>query len=201
MLRLRCDSEILAAAAALWLRLSGQNGMPNISQTTTSGAKTIKTRRKINIFRIELSTEAPTGEEPFAKSSFYLNKTHIFEIGRARQKITIMGDNSKTAQRLPQYTSDFIKSRHTRFWPRKKLAPLCGEMRVNFRAQNQDALLNATTARPKFSKTLFGDHGRRKPTRADMVLFGTEWLRAKPPSQHGWPNYCLRKMHGGGPFV
>ena len=76
--------------------------MPNISQTTTGGAKTIKTHRKINIFRIELSTEAPTGEEPFAKSSFYFNKTHIFEIGRARQKITTMGNNSKTAQRLPQ---------------------------------------------------------------------------------------------------
>ena len=64
--------------------------------------KNIKTHRKITIFRIELSTEAPTGEEPFAKSSFYLNKTHIFEIGRARQQITTMGDNSKTAQRLPQ---------------------------------------------------------------------------------------------------
>ena len=54
--------------------------MPNISQTTTGGAKTIKTHRKINIFKTELSTEAPTGEEPFAKSSFYLNKTHFSEI-------------------------------------------------------------------------------------------------------------------------
>ena len=64
--------------------------------------KTIKTHRKITIFRIELSTEAPTGEEPFAKSSFYLNKTYIFEIGRAHQQITTMGENSKTAQRLLQ---------------------------------------------------------------------------------------------------
>ena len=57
MLHLCIDLEILVAAAAVWLRLSGQNEMPNISQTETCGEQTMKTYRKINIFRIDLSTE------------------------------------------------------------------------------------------------------------------------------------------------
>ena len=77
MLHLCIDSEILAAAAAVWLRLSGQNEMPNNSQTKTYGEKTMKTHSKINIFRIDLSTKGVTREKPFANVSFYLNKTHI----------------------------------------------------------------------------------------------------------------------------
>ena len=35
MLHLRIDSEILAAAATMWLQLSGRNEMPDNSQTKT----------------------------------------------------------------------------------------------------------------------------------------------------------------------
>ena len=102
MLHLCIDSEILAAAAAVWLRLPGRNEMPNNSQTKTCVGKTMKTPRKINISRLDLSTKEVARERPFVNVSFYFNKTHIFEIGRARKKITIMGNKSKTAQRLPQ---------------------------------------------------------------------------------------------------
>ena len=77
MLHLCIDSGILPAAAALWLRLSGQNEMPNISQTETCGDKAMKTRGKINIFRIYLSTEEVAREKPFANVSCYLNETHV----------------------------------------------------------------------------------------------------------------------------
>ena len=102
MLQLRIDSEILAAAAAMWLRLSGRNEMADNSQTKTRVEQTMKTLRKINISRLDLSTEDADREKPYAEVSFYLNKTHIFEIGRARQKKRTMGDISNTAQRLLQ---------------------------------------------------------------------------------------------------
>ena len=35
------------------------------------------------------------------------------------------------------------------------MAPLCGEMRANFRSQKQDALLNVTNSSRKMSKTVF----------------------------------------------
>ena len=40
----------------------------------------MKTPRKIEIFRLDLSTEDVAREEPLADVSFYLDKTHIFEI-------------------------------------------------------------------------------------------------------------------------
>ena len=64
MLQLRIDSEILAAAAAMWLRLSGRNEMPDNSQTKTRVEKTMKTHRKINISRLDLSTEDANREKP-----------------------------------------------------------------------------------------------------------------------------------------
>ena len=102
MLHLCIDSEILAAAAAVWLRLPGRNEMPNNSQTKTCVGKTMKTPRKINISRLDLSTEDANREKPEAELSFYLNKSHVFEIGRARQKNGTMGEISNTAQRLLQ---------------------------------------------------------------------------------------------------
>ena len=80
MLHLCIDSEILAAAAAVWLRLSGRNQMPNNSQTDSCVEKVMKTHRKINIFRLDLATEDAASEKHFADVSFYLNKTHISEI-------------------------------------------------------------------------------------------------------------------------
>ena len=80
MLHLCIDSEILAAAAAVWLRLSGRNQMPNKSQTETCVEKVGKTLRKINIFRLDLLTEDAAIEKPFANVPFYSNKTHILEI-------------------------------------------------------------------------------------------------------------------------
>ena len=80
MLHLCIDSEILAAAAAVWLGLSGQNEMPNNSQTKTCVGKTMKTHRKINISRLNLSTKEVARERPFVNVSFYLNKTHFLEI-------------------------------------------------------------------------------------------------------------------------
>jgi hypothetical protein len=64
MLHLRIDSEILAAAAAMWLRLSGRNEMPDNSQTKTCVGKTMKTHRKNNISRLDLSTEDANREKP-----------------------------------------------------------------------------------------------------------------------------------------
>ena len=80
MLHLCIDSEILAAAAAVWLRLSGRNQMPNNSQTDSCVEKVMKTHRKINIFRLDLATEDAASEKHFADVSFYLNKTHISDI-------------------------------------------------------------------------------------------------------------------------
>ena len=80
MLHLCIDSEILAAAAAVWLRLSGRNQMPNNSQTDSCVEKVMKTHRKNNIFRLDLATEDAASEKHFADVSFYLNKTHISDI-------------------------------------------------------------------------------------------------------------------------
>ena len=80
MLHLCIDSEILAAAAAVWLRLSGRNQMPNNSQTDSCVEQVLQTPRKINIFRLDLATEDAASEKHFADVSFYLNKTHISEI-------------------------------------------------------------------------------------------------------------------------
>ena len=65
MLHLCIDSEILAAAAAVWLRLSGRNEMPDNSQTKTCVGKTMKTHRKINISRLDLSTKEVARELTF----------------------------------------------------------------------------------------------------------------------------------------
>ena len=81
MLHLCIDSEILAAAAAVWLRLSGRNQMPNNSQTDSCVEKVMKTHRKINIFRLDLATEDAASEKHFADVSFYLNKTSFFGDG------------------------------------------------------------------------------------------------------------------------
>ena len=64
MLHLCIDPEIVAAAAAVWLRLSGRNEMPDNSQTKTRVQKTMKTHRKINISRLDLSTEDANREKP-----------------------------------------------------------------------------------------------------------------------------------------
>ena len=80
MLHLCIDSEILAAAAAVWLRLSGRNEMPNNSQTKTCVGKTMKTHRKTNISRLDLSTKEVARERPCLNVSFYLIKTHSFEV-------------------------------------------------------------------------------------------------------------------------
>jgi hypothetical protein len=61
---LRIDSEILAAAADMWLRLSGRNEMPDNSQTKTRVKKTMKTPRENNISRLDLSTEDANREKP-----------------------------------------------------------------------------------------------------------------------------------------
>ena len=81
MLHLCIDSEILAAAAAVWLRLSGRNQMPNKSKTETCVGKVIKTYRKINIFRLDLAAKDAASEKHFADVSFYLNKTSFFGDG------------------------------------------------------------------------------------------------------------------------
>ena len=80
MLHLCIDSEILAAAVAVWLRLSGRNQMPNKSHTETCVGKMGKTHRKINIFRLDLATEDAASKKHFADVSFYLNKTQLFEM-------------------------------------------------------------------------------------------------------------------------
>ena len=49
MSRLCIDAELLTVAAAMWLRLSGQNGMPDDSQSEKCIKKTMKAYRKINI--------------------------------------------------------------------------------------------------------------------------------------------------------
>ena len=79
MLRLCIDSEIQAAAAAVGLRQSGRNDMPNNSQSETCGEKTMKTHHKMKVFRTELWTGHAAREKPFADVSFYLNKTPIME--------------------------------------------------------------------------------------------------------------------------
>jgi len=40
----------------------------------------MKTHRKINIYRLDLSTEDAAREKPFADVSFHHNKTHILKI-------------------------------------------------------------------------------------------------------------------------
>ena len=80
MLHLCIDSEILAAAAAVWLRLSGRNQMPNNSQTDSCVEKVLQTPRKINIFRLDLATKDAASEKHIADVSFYVNKTTISEI-------------------------------------------------------------------------------------------------------------------------
>ena len=52
MLQLRIDSEILAAAAAMWLRLSGRNEMPDNSQTKTRVEKNNENASQNQYFQI-----------------------------------------------------------------------------------------------------------------------------------------------------
>ena len=78
MLHLCIDSEILATAAAVWLQLSGRNEMPHNYQTKTCVGKTMKTPRKINISRLDLSTKEVAREMPFVNVLFYRNKTYLF---------------------------------------------------------------------------------------------------------------------------
>ena len=57
MPRLCIDAELLALAPAVWLQVSRQNGMPDNWQSETCVQKTMKTHRKISIFRLDLSAE------------------------------------------------------------------------------------------------------------------------------------------------
>ena len=52
MLHLCIDSEILAAAAAVWLRLSGRNEMPDNSQTKTRVEKNNENASQNQYFQI-----------------------------------------------------------------------------------------------------------------------------------------------------
>ena len=70
MSRLCIDAELLTVAAAMWLQLSGQNGIPDDSQSEMCIKQTMKTPRKINNFRLDYSTEDAIREEPFANVSF-----------------------------------------------------------------------------------------------------------------------------------
>ena len=78
MSRLSIDSEIMAAAAPVRLRLSGQNGMSNNCQNEMCRSKTKTLPRKTNISGMDLSTEDAAREKPFADVSFSLDKTPIF---------------------------------------------------------------------------------------------------------------------------
>ena len=57
MPRLCIDAELLALAPAVWLQVSRQTGMPDNWQSEACVQKTMKTHRKINIFRLDLSAE------------------------------------------------------------------------------------------------------------------------------------------------
>ena len=74
------DAELLALAPAVCLQVSRQTGMPDNWQSETCVQKTMKTQRKINIFRLDLSAEDAASYKPFADVSFYLNTTYIFKI-------------------------------------------------------------------------------------------------------------------------
>jgi len=127
---------------------------------------------------------------------------HTFSRSEALAQKTSSGRKSKAPHNGSENKTQISSYQKPHvFLSANKMAHLCGEIRANFRSQKQDALLNATTAWPKISKTLFGDHGGSLPARADMVWFGTERLRPIPPSQHGWRSNCLREMHAGGLFV
>ena len=142
-------------AAAMCLRLSVRIGMSADSQREACIQKTMKTHRKINVFRLDLSTNDPVSEEPVADASFYPNKTHILKIISARTENVLREKIRNAAQRLRQQSPDFIISNAARFLYAKKMAPLCGEMRAIFRSQKQDALLNVTNSSRKMSKTVF----------------------------------------------
>ena len=154
MSRLCIHAELLTVAAAMCLRLSVRIGMSDDSQRETCIQKTMKTHRKINVFRLDLSTNDPVSEEPVADASLN-NKTHILKIISARTENVLRETIRNAAQRLRQQSPDFIISDATRFLSAKKMAPLCGEMRANFRSQKQDALLNVTNSSRKMSKTVF----------------------------------------------
>ena len=80
MSRLCIDAELLTVAAAMGLQVSRQNGMPDNLQSETCVPKTMKTHRKINIFRLDLSAEDAARSKPVADVSFYLNKLTFFTI-------------------------------------------------------------------------------------------------------------------------
>ena len=120
MLRLCIDAEILTVAAAVCLRLSVRIGMSDDSQRETCIQKTMKTHRKINVFRLDLSTDDPVSEEPIADASFYFNKTHILKIVSARTENVLREKIRNAAQRLRQQSPDFIISNAARFLYAKK---------------------------------------------------------------------------------
>jgi hypothetical protein len=144
----------------------------------------MKTPRKINIFRLDLSTEDPVSEKPFADASFYLNKTHFFEIRSARPKNVFREKIQGTAQRLRKQNSDFIISKTTCFFERNKMAHLCGEIRANFRSQKQDALLNATTSWPTKIENAFRRPWRKSAGkgRHGLVRHGTATTDTAKPT-------------------
>ena len=86
---------------------------------------------------------------------FTRNKTHILKIISARTENVLREKIRNAAQRLRQQSPDFIISNAARFLYAKKMTPLCGEMRANFRTQKQDALINVTNSSRKMSKTVF----------------------------------------------
>ena len=127
MSRLCIHAELLTVAAAMCLRLSVRIGMSDDSQRETCIQKTMKTPRKVHVFRLDLSTDDPVSEEPVADASFYPNKTHILKIISARTENVLREKIRNAAQRLRQQSPDFIISNAARFLYAKKMTPLCGE--------------------------------------------------------------------------
>ena len=141
--------------------------------------KTLKTPRKNNIFRLDLSTEDAAIEKPVANVSFYLNKTHIFEINSDITQRAHGPHRARLAHSCRTCVPYFVDFHHARkiTSPRqkKKRGKYAEKKRRIFFDENRYALLNVTKRLHGKSKTTFIDMvgtTRPAPTGSGPEFFG-----------------------------
>ena len=152
--------------------------------------------RKIEIFRLDLSTEDVAREEPLADVSFYLDKTHIFEIGRAHQQKRDGGRNFKHRTKAPTINLSFQQiPTHTFLNAKKNLHPSaakCVQILGTKNASGQMSLLNVRWELHKISETNSGaleNKTHPPPSRFPYALCRTS------PRRLG-TNAIIRRSHG-----